>query len=145
MKLINKITFIIIFLFVNINAFGEVSSFVDSKSVTQKIAHGITFKPDGTKMFVVGKSQNKIFEFDLSTAFDISTATKNSNEFLHNSQQVDATDIKFNSDGTKLFLAGTDEQEIDEYNLSTAYDVSTIVHQNTYFNGGGLELSLIHI
>ncbi len=143
MKLINKITFIIIFLFVNINAFGEVSSFVDSKSVTQKIAHGITFKPDGTKMFVVGKSQNKIFEFDLSTAFDISTATKNSNEFLHNSQQVDATDIKFNSDGTKLFLAGTDEQEIDEYNLSTAYDVSTSVHQNTYFNGDGLSFIAI--
>ncbi len=143
MKLINKITFIIIFLFVNVNAFGEVSSFVDSKSVTQKIAHGITFKPDGTKMFVVGKSQNKIFEFDLSTAFDISTATKNSNEFLHNSQQVDATDIKFNSDGTKLFLAGTDEQEIDEYNLSTAYDVSTSVHQNTYFNGDGLSFIAI--
>ncbi len=143
MKLINKITFIIIFLFVNINAFGEVSSFVDSKSVTQKIAHGITFKPDGTKMFVVGKSQNKIFEFDLSTAFDISTATKNSNEFLHNSQQVDATDIKFNSDGTKLFLAGTDGQEIDEYNLSTAYDVSTSVHQNTYFNGDGLSFIAI--
>ncbi len=143
MKLIYKITFIIIFLFVNINAFGEVSSFVDSKSVTQKIAHGITFKPDGTKMFVVGKSQNKIFEFDLSTAFDISTATKNSNEFLHSSQQVDATDIKFNSDGTKLFLAGTDEQEIDEYNLSTAYDVSTSVHQNTYFNGDGLSFIAI--
>ncbi len=143
MKLINKITFIIIFLFVNINAFGEVSSFVDSKSVTQKIAHGITFKPDGTKMFVVGKSQNKIFEFDLTVGFDVSTATKNSNEFLHNSQQVDATDIKFNSDGTKLFLAGTDEQEIDEYNLSTAYDVSTSVHQNTYFNGDGLSFIAI--
>ena len=112
MKLINKITFIIIFLFVNINAFGEVSSFVDSKSVTQKIAHGITFKPDGTKMFVVGKTQNKIFEFDLSTAFDISTATISSNEYDHGSEDDDATDIKFNSDGTKLFLAGAGDQEI---------------------------------
>ena len=84
MKLIKKITFIIIFFSLNFNAFGAVSGFVDSKGVTQKLAHGITFKPDGTKMFVVGLSQNKIFEFDLSTAFDISTATKNSNEFLHN-------------------------------------------------------------
>ena len=143
MKLINKITFIIIFLLVNINAFGAVSGFVDSKQVNQNIPMAIAFNPSGTKMFVVGMSQNKIFEFDLSTAFDISTATKNSNEFLHNSQQVDATDIKFNSDGTKLFLAGTDEQEIDEYNLSTAYDVSTSVHQNTYFNGDGLSFIAI--
>ena len=70
-------------------------------------------------MFVVGLSQNKIFEFDLSTAFDISTATKSSNEYLHVSEQIDARDIKFNSDGTKLFLAGTNDQEINVYNLST--------------------------
>ena len=143
MKLIKKITFIIIFLSLNVNAFGAVSGFVDSKGVTQKLAHGITFKPDGTKMFVVGMSQNKIFEFDLSTAFDISTATKSSNEYLHVSEQIDARDIKFNSDGTKLFLAGTDDQEINEYNLSTAYDVSTSVHQNIYFNGDGLDFVAI--
>ncbi len=143
MKLIKKITFIIIFLSLNVNAFGAVSGFVDSKGVTQKLAHGITFKPDGTKMFVVGKTQDRIFEFDLSTAFDISTATKSSNEYLHVSEQIDARDIKFNSDGTKLFLAGTDDQEINEYNLSTAYDVSTSVHQNTYFNGGGLQFVAI--
>ena len=105
MKLIKKIAFIIIFLSLNFNAFGAVSGFVDSKGVTQKLAHGITFKPDGTKMFVVGLSQNKIFEFDLSTAFDISTATISSNEYNHGSENNDATDIKFNSDGTKLFLS----------------------------------------
>ena len=63
-------------------------------------------------MFVVGKTQNKIFEFDLSTAFDISTATISSNEYDHGSEDDDATDIKFNSDGTKLFLAGAGDQEI---------------------------------
>ena len=143
MKLIKKIAFIIIFLSLNFNAFGAVSGFVDSKGITQKLAHGLTFKPDGTKMFVVGMSQNKIFEFDLSTAFDISTATKSSNEYLHVSEQIDAKDIKFNSDGTKLFLAGTDDQEINEYNLSTAYDVSTSTHQNIYFNGDGLDFVAI--
>ena len=143
MKLIQKITFIIIFLSLNVNAFGAVSGYVDSKGVTQRLAHGITFKPDGTKMFVVGLSQNKIFEFDLSTAFDISTATISSNEYDHGSEDDDATDIKFNSDGTKLFLAGAGDEEINEYNLSTAYDVSTSVHQNTYFNGDGLEFVAI--
>ncbi len=138
-----KIITLIILILQSSIAFGAVSGFVDSKGITQKLAHGITFKPDGTKMFVVGMSQNKIFEFDLSTAFDISTATKNSNEYLHLSEQIDAKDIKFNSDGTKLFLAGTDDQEINEYNLSTAYDVSTSTHQNVYFNGDGLDFVAI--
>ena len=80
MKLIKKITFIIIFLSLNFNAFGAVSGFVDSKQVNQNIPMAIAFNPDGTKMFVVGMSQNKILEFDLTTGFDVSTATKNSNE-----------------------------------------------------------------
>ena len=138
MKLINKITFIIIFLFANVNAFGAVSGFVDSKQVNQNIPMAIAFNPSGTKMFVVGMSQNKIFEFDLTTGFDVSTATKNSNVCSFIGLADDAVDIDFNSDGTKLFLVdvdgtGDDEHAIEEFNLTTAYDVSTCVHANEHF------------
>ena len=75
-----KIITLIILILQSSITFAAVSGFVDSKGVTQRLAHGITFKPDGTKMFVVGMSQNKIYEFDLTTGFDVSTATKNSNE-----------------------------------------------------------------
>ena len=138
-----KIITLIILILQSSITFAAVSGYVDSKGVTQRLAHGITFKPDGTKMFVVGKTQERIFEFDLSTAFDISTATISSNEYNHGLEDDDATDIKFNSDGTKLFLAGAGDQEINVYNLSTAYDVSTSVHQNTYFNGDGLDFVAI--
>ena len=143
MKLSKFISLLFIFFITSFKAFGAVSGYVDSKGVTQRLAHGITFKPDGTKMFVVGMTQDRIFEFDLSTAFDISTATISSNEYNHGSENTDATDIKFNSDGTKLFLAGISHQEINVYNLSTAYDVSTSVHQNTYFKGDGLQFVAI--
>ena len=69
-----------IFLSLNVNAFGAVSGFVDSKQVNQNLPMAIAFNPSGTKMFVVGMSQNKIYEFDLTTGFDVSTASKNSNE-----------------------------------------------------------------
>ncbi len=138
-----KIVTLIVLILQSSITFAAVSGYVDSKGVTQRLAHGITFKPDGTKMFVVGKTQERIFEFDLSTAFDISTATISSNEYNHGLEDDDATDIKFNSDGTKLFLAGAGDQEINVYNLSTAYDVSTSVHQNTYFNGDGLDFVAI--
>ena len=78
-----KIITLIILILQSSITFAAVSGFVDSKGVTQRLAHGITFKPDGTKMFVVGTDQNKIFEFDLTTGFDISTATKNSNVLMN--------------------------------------------------------------
>ena len=68
MKLIKKITFIIIFLSLNVNAFGTIS-FVDDIDVPantssgQNIPHGITFNPDGTKMFIVGASANRFIQF----------------------------------------------------------------------------------
>ena len=58
MKLIKKITFIIIFLSLNVNAFGTIS-FVDDIDVPandsngQNIPHGVTFNSDGTKMYII--------------------------------------------------------------------------------------------
>ena len=139
MKLINKITFIIIFLFANVNAFGAVSGVVDSFQVTQRIPTGVVFNPDGTKMFISGMSQNKVMEFDLTTGFDVSTATINSNECSHLGKDGNVVDLRLNSNGTKLFLVGYDNKIILEYSLSTAYDVSTCSYENTFFSGDGLK------
>ena len=65
MKLIKKITFIIIFLFININAFGAIS-YVDDIDVPandangQNIPHGVAFNSDGTKMYIIGASADRV-------------------------------------------------------------------------------------
>ena len=139
MKLIKKITFIIIFIFVNVNAFGAVSRVVDSFQVTQRIPTGVVFNPDGTKMFISGMSQNRVMEFDLTTGFDVSEATINSNECDHADKDGNVVDLRLNSNGTKLFIVGYDNKIILEYSLSTAYDVSTCSYENTFFSGDGLK------
>ncbi len=134
MKLINKITFIIIFLFININAFAAISEFVDDIDVPangsngQNIPHGVTFNPDGTKMFVVGASANRIIQYSLSTPFDISEATLLAGD--HCTFTGDANDgvqVVFNSDGSKLFLVddANSGDDVEIYDLTTNYDVST--------------------
>ena len=134
MKLINKITFIIIFLLLNINAFAAISSFVDDIDVPangsngQNIPHGITFNPDGTKMFIVGASANRIIQYSLSTPFDISEATLLAGD--HCTFTGDANDgvqVVFNSDGSKLFLVddANSGDDVEIYDLTTNYDVST--------------------
>ena len=82
---------------------------------------GITFKPDGTKMYVGGSTTDKIHEYDLSTAWDISTASLNDSSSVLDS----IYGIAFNDDGTKIFVVANGFY-IKEYALSTAYDITTI-------------------
>ena len=88
-------------------------------------------------MFISGSSQNKVLEFDLTVGFDVSTATKNSNECTHSDEDEDVIGLKLSSDGTKMFLIGSDSgaEGIEEYKLDTAYDVSSCDFVTTHFEG----------
>ena len=134
-----KIITLIILILQSSITFAAVSGFVDSKQVNQNIPMAIAFNPSGTKMFVVGMSQNKIYEFDLTTGFDVSTASKNSNECSFIGLGDYVVDINFNSDGTKIFLVdqGQDgaDNTIEEFDLSTAYDLSSCTHVEEHFAG----------
>ena len=48
-------------------------------------ATGVEFKPDGTRMYVTGltNSGNKVAQYDLSTPWDILTATLAGNVSVH--------------------------------------------------------------
>ncbi len=88
---------------------------------------GLAFNLDGTKMYVVGQSNDYVNEYTLSTGFDLSTAVYagDGERFFVRDQETDPLDIDFNSDGTKMYVVGWDGNDIDEYTLSTAFDVST--------------------
>lgn len=91
----------------------------------------LEFKPDGTKMYVVNYSSNKIEEWALSAAWDISTASYTSASDLDISTQFTyARTVTLSSDGTKLFVSGTDDNDIHMWTLSSAYDLSTASYSN---------------
>ncbi len=100
------------------------ATFVDSKSVQGNIPTGLAFNTDGTKMFVTNVTNDDIDEYTLSTGFDVSTASYDSN-FSVASQDGGPQGIAFNTDGTKMFIGGKDNGKVFEYTLSTGFDVST--------------------
>lgn len=87
-------------------------------------ARGFFFKPDGTKMYVVGTTGDDINEYNLSTAWDVSTASY-VQVFSVAAQDTSPNAVFFKPDGTKMYVVGTTGQDINEYNLSTAWNVST--------------------
>ena len=92
--------------------------------------YSFAFNNDGTKMFVMGSSGDDINEYTLSTGFDVSTATYagDAERFSVGAQEIIPYSLAFNNDGTKMFVMGAVGDDINEYTLSTGFDVSTAVY-----------------
>jgi sugar lactone lactonase YvrE len=101
-------------------------TFVRSFSVAaqETSPNGIRFKPDGTIMYVVGSSSDFVRQYSLPTAWDISTATLSAS-FSVNAQEGGAQELQFKPDGTRMYVIGTTGDDVNEYLLSTPWDIST--------------------
>ena len=98
------------------------------------ISAGVSFSDDGMKMFLVGLDNQSIFEYDLGTGFDISTASYSGTSLNVGGDDGGPRGIAFNGDGTKMLLAGASDNNIYEYNLSIAFDLSTANYSGTSFD-----------
>ena len=77
---------------------------------------GVFFKPDGTKMYIVGSAGVEVNEYDLSVAWDISSAVW-LQLFDVSGEEAVPTDLFFKPDGTKMYVIGEGGDEVNEYNL----------------------------
>ena len=93
-----------------------------SVSAQDAVPFGVTFSPDGTKMFVLGGDNDSVYRYDLSTAWDITSATYVSTKSV---SAQDGTPLGFglSPDGTKMFMVGVDTDSVYRYDLSTAWDI----------------------
>ncbi len=149
MKKIFKTHYIIFFFALFLSKAIAEPTLVQSKAVEEVsdsyFAAGLTFNNDGTKMytssFLHTAREDRIYEYDLTTAYNISTATLNTSilvgeytgtsTFLHGAMQ-----IVFNNDGTKMFIADY-HKTIIEFTLTTPYDIDTA--STTYNVGQGYD------
>ena len=90
----------------------------------ETIPQGLFFKPDGTTMYVVGSSGDAVYEYSLSSAWDITTASYVQN-FSVSTQEASPTGVFFKADGTKMYVVGVTGDDVNEYSLSSAWDIST--------------------
>jgi len=109
-----------------------------SMSVTtqENTPKGMHFKPDGTKVYIVGLTNDTVYQYSLSTAWDISTGSYESKSFSVSSQTGNPEGIFFNPNGYKMYVIGNvyPNADVFEYDLSTAWDVSTASYSNTSFS-----------
>jgi DNA-binding beta-propeller fold protein YncE len=103
------------------------ASYVQVKSVSSQgpEPRGLFFKPDGTKMYTIDSTNDRVYEYSLSTAWDISTLSFVRN-FSISGQESTPEDLFFRDDGLKMYITGQSGDEVNEYDLSVAWDISTL-------------------
>jgi 6-phosphogluconolactonase (cycloisomerase 2 family) len=95
-----------------------------SVAAEQITPSGLFFKPEGTKMYIIGNQGDEVNEYDLSTAWDVSTASY-VQVFIVTAQEANPQGLFFKPDGSKMYAIGYSGDDVNEYNLGTAWDVST--------------------
>jgi anthranilate phosphoribosyltransferase len=110
----------------NISTASYVQNF--SYAALDNDGSGIFFKSDGLRMYVLGGTTDTVYQYGLSTAWNITTASYTypaTNYFSVFAQETTPTSIFFKPDGLKMYIVGTTGDDVNEYNLSTAWDIST--------------------
>lgn len=76
--------------------------------------YGMAWSSDGTRLYVVGRDNDEIYSYTVSTAFDITTAAFASS-FDISGEDNDASGVAWNRDGTKMYMLGVDNDVIFSY------------------------------
>src|SRR6056297_1621632 len=85
----------------------------------------------GTKMFIVGLTDDAVTEYHCTDAFNISSCTYDS-LFSVTSQEANPIDISFNNDGTKMFILGLSGKDVNEYHCTNAFNISSCSYDSVF-------------
>jgi hypothetical protein len=120
---------------INTGAYASKSFSVAAQETTPT---GLWFRPDGSTMYIVGQSLDNVVQYSLGTAWDVTTATF-VRSFSIAAQDGGSGSLVFNPTGTSFYITGVNNDNINQYNLGTAWDISTAVFVPDPFHVGAEE------
>jgi hypothetical protein len=107
---------------------------------------GIAFSTDGTRMFMGDDTATRIFQFDLTTPWNIQSRVYNGVSFLTSGITGPLShNITFSHDGKYIFLMKTDTMFLYRVDLSTAWDLSTASYVLGQFVDLGAKVGLADV
>jgi DNA-binding beta-propeller fold protein YncE len=107
----------------------------DTETETGPEPSEVRFNSDGSKMFVLSGDNEELYEYDLSTDWDVSTASYSSNSLDVSGQMSSPFGFDFSTDGEYVMVMSTNTDTIYGYNVTTGFDLSS-----TSYNSDTLSL-----
>jgi len=98
------------------------ASLVNTYSTTSQDSNprGIDFNSNGTKYYIVGDTNNTVFEYSMSTAWDISTSAYTGISFSVASQTTAPSSVRFGDSGAKMYVM-RENSRVYQYSTTSAY------------------------
>lgn len=93
---------------------------------------GIAFGSAGSKLFLTDEGSIAVFQYNLSTPYDLSTAVYSGASLDVSGQDIYPNSVRLSTDGSKLYVLGLDSAAIYEYDLSTNFDLSTATYNSNF-------------
>lgn len=124
------------------SAYDVSSSSYDSKSFSvltqESSATGMFFGDSGTKMYVIGDGNNTVYQYALSSAWDVSTASYSGVSKSVSAQTSFVTGLCFSPNGEKMYVLNSSTTDnCYQYDLSIAWDVSSASYASKTFAVSG--------
>lgn len=110
-------------------------------SAQESQPRGLALSADLSKMYIVGQSNDTVFQYSLSTPGDITTASYDSVSFSIAAQDTSPEAVLFSSDGTKMYVVGSATDAIYQYSLSNPFDLSGASYGGTSFSVADQDVS----
>lgn len=82
----------------------------------------------GTQFWICGATNDRVYQYSMSTAWNITTASYTGTSYLNSGQETAATGLFFKSDGTRMYLLGTTNRIVRQYTLATAWSVASVTY-----------------
>ena len=152
-KKFNKIILTIIFtiLIFCSKSFAEPKFITSTELRESRHATGITFNPDGTKMYILSAqaknnginddTQDKLVVYSLSSPFSLVNAQSSSNATEKDirglcgtvSSMMNPQDIHWNNDGTMVFITertNNNQPNVCQFDVASPYDIQTLTERD---------------
>lgn len=101
---------------------AEIGSF--DVSAQDTTPHALFLRSDGLKLYVAGNTNDTVYEYDLGTPWDVTSASF-VGSFLPGAGITEPSGITFKPDGREMYLVGDSLQVVRQYTLSTPWDITT--------------------
>jgi hypothetical protein len=93
---------------------------------------GIWASADGLQVFIAQSSIQTVFQYTMTTAWDLSTASYSGNSFRSFPTMASIRSIYFTDDGLKTYM--TDGIRVYQFTLGTAWDITTAVYDSKNYD-----------
>ena len=115
----------------NLSTAWDITTMVEATTLLTSIAGqagAVVLKNDGTSIYFFNVSSGIVYQYDMSTAYDLSTATYANKSFDYSVYAEYVYGAYMSPDNNKIFINSYFDSTVYGFNLSTPGDISTAVY-----------------